>query len=99
MDDKLSDFNVNVTYEKHEVKVTREVTCVNMANVYFVDKYTNDDGRKHMLLWDLETDTMAIGFGFYDFDKSGDYALFHGVDAEPNKRVAFQAWLNLTAED
>ena len=84
--------------------VTEPRMCVPEDDVWKVDEYTDADGRTHRLLWDLENDTMGIGFNFIDSIprpsyEGGALMAYDHIDVMPDKRTAMQAWLDLTRED
>lgn len=94
---------MNVRVENREIKISRNCRCVSEADLFIVDRHTDEDGYEHLLLWDTgEADTFAIGFRFYGYSDEDVYGwrelLFGTVDVIPDKCTAMQAWINLTKE-
>ena len=92
---------MEVKTKKVPVTIERECTLVNEYNLYIVDNFMDECHDKHHLLWNIDDDEFAIGFGFFGYHNAddGDYYVYSTVDILPDKRTAMQAWLNLTKED
>lgn len=70
-----------------------EMYAVNDADTYIVDR----DGRNR-LLWDMNDDDFAIGYGLKGEDEDGNGyidMLFERVEVFETKREAMERWVSL----
>ena len=89
--------------DRIKVEVERVCKLISEANVYTMDTYHDDEtNMTQMFLWDLDTDTFLIGYGFYRrVDRNGyDDLAFRWIDTSfKDKSDAMKTWLMVKKEE